>query len=60
MLIDILQDLYDALYKQDTEAMKKHYQALEHYGMDRETAVAILKAGEKYFGRKYRWEEEAS
>ena len=57
MMMDILQNLYDARYRQDTEEMEKCFQALTHYGMNRETALDILEAGKKFFGKEYFWEE---
>ena len=60
MLIEILQDLYDARYKQDRKKMERCFIALKHYGMDMDTAIDILNAGEKYFGRKYHFEEDVS
>lgn len=60
MLIDLLQELYDAIYIQDTIKMEKAYKALESVGMDRETAVQVLKAGEKYFGKGYQEEPSDS
>ena len=56
MLIDLLQELYDAIYIQDTERMEDCYKALESVGMDRETAVQVLKSGERFFGKKYQEE----
>lgn len=52
MLTDILQDLYDAIQRLDTEEIERKYKMLEKLGMDRITANEVLKAGERYFGRE--------
>ncbi len=52
MLTDILQELYDAKQSGDDNEIERKYKMLEKLGMDRMTTNEVLKAGEKYFGRK--------
>ena len=52
MLIDILQELFNAREAGNEQEAEKYYRALEHYGMDRMTADEVLKAGRKFFGRE--------
>ena len=54
MLIDILQELYDAKQSGDDNEIERKYKMLEKLGMDRMTTNEVLKAGEKYFGRETR------
>lgn len=51
MLIDLLQDLHDALYTGDLEKAEEIYSKLNELGMSMETAVETVKAGKKYFSR---------
>lgn len=52
MLIDILQELFNAREAGNDQEAEKYYRALEHYGMDKMTADEVLKAGKKFFGRE--------
>ena len=60
MLIDILQDLFDAIVEKNEERIEIDYTALESYGLERETADEILAAGRKFFGKKYETQEESN
>ena len=51
MLIDILQELYDAIRDCDERNEERCYSALESLGMERATANEVLKAGVKFFSR---------
>ena len=51
MMIDILQELWNALRDGNESEIEISYTALECYGLDRSTARDILEAGKKFFGR---------
>ena len=58
MMIEILQELWDAIREHDQEKMDISFKALEHYGLSRETAQEMLEAGKAYFGRNDPKKEE--
>jgi hypothetical protein len=51
MMIEILQELWNAIRDQNEEQIDISLKALEYYGLSRETAQEMLEAGKNYFGR---------
>ena len=51
MIIEILQELWNAIRDGNEEQIDISLKALEYYGLSRETAQEMLEAGKKYFGR---------
>ena len=51
MLIEILQELWNAIRDGNEEQIDISLKALEYYGLSRETAQEMLEAGKNYFGR---------
>ena len=51
MMIEILQELWNAIRDGNEEQIDISLKALEYYGLSRETAQEMLEAGKKYFGR---------
>ena len=50
-MIEILQELWNAIRDQNEEQIDISLKALEYYGLSRETAQEMLEAGKNYFGR---------
>ena len=50
-MIEILQELWNAIRDGNEEQIDISLKALEYYGLSRETAQEMLEAGKKYFGR---------
>lgn len=51
MMIEILQELWNAIRDGNEEQIDISLKALEYYGLSRETAQEMLEAGKNYFGR---------
>lgn len=59
MMIEILQELWNAIRDQNEEQIDISLKALEYYGLSKETAQEMLEAGKNYFGRDDPKEKES-